>query len=78
MMILHIKVGVEKQIFFIKSSCSNNIKECGLTPIENPYTYIKESQSSFDYTQLKFYKEYYENLSEEEAELIPPEWKVYL
>ncbi len=45
-----------------------------MTTIENPYEYIKELQANFNYSKLKFCKEYYENLPPE-AE--PLTWNVY-
>lgn len=51
-----------------------------LAPIESPYGYIKEVQSSFDYGKIPYSKEYYDLLPDEpEAEDPPerPEWKVY-
>lgn len=51
-----------------------------LAPMEDPYGYIKEVQSSFDYGTIPYSKEYYDLLPDEpEAEGPPetPEWKVY-
>ena len=51
-----------------------------LAPMEDPYGYIKEVQSSFDYGKIPYSKEYYDLLPDEpEAEGLPetPEWKVY-
>ena len=51
-----------------------------LAPMENPYRYIKEVQSSFDYGKIPYSQEYYDLLPDEpEAEGPPerPEWKVY-
>lgn len=55
-------------------------KNLSLTPMADPYGYIKGVQSSFDYSRLTFPKEYYELGGDElEAEGPPerPEWKVY-
>lgn len=49
----------------------------GLTPMEDPYGYIKEVQSSFDYSKLQFKPEYDRLVPEEPKEHVRPEWKVY-
>ncbi len=51
-----------------------------LTSMENPYEYIKEIQSTFDYKQIQYSKEYYDLVFDEpETQELPesPEWKVY-
>lgn len=51
-----------------------------LTPMDDPYGYIKEVQSSFDYGKILYSEEYYDLVpGEAEAEEPPerPEWKVY-
>ncbi len=48
-----------------------------LTPMEDPYEYIKEVQSTFDYKQIPYSKEYYDLVSDEPEPLEPLEWKVY-
>lgn len=51
-----------------------------LTPMDDPYGYIKGVQSAFDYSRLSFPKEYYEfggNKPEAESPPERPEWKVY-
>lgn len=52
----------------------------GLTPMEDPYGYIRELQSSFDYGKIPYSKEYYGLVPEEPEPQGPPErpeWKVY-
>ena len=52
----------------------------GLTPMEDPYGYIREVQAGFDCGKIPFSKEYYDLMPDEpEAEGPPerPEWKVY-
>ena len=39
--------------------------------------HIKNLQSSFDYSQIKYTEDYYDNDMTSEAELVAPEWKVY-
>lgn len=34
--------------------------ELGITPIVDPYDYVREVQASFDYSQIKYSDEYYE------------------
>lgn len=50
-----------------------------LAPMDDPYGYIKEVQSSFDYGALKFSDEYDDLVGEPEPEGPPekPEWAVY-
>ena len=50
-------------------------RELALTPLENPYAYIKKVQESFDSSKLCFTDEYYEWVPREEKQ--PKEWKVY-
>lgn len=48
-----------------------------ITPMEEPYSYIKEIQETFDYNKLVFSEEYYEIVPKEEvSKVIVPEWKV--
>lgn len=51
----------------------------GLTPMEDPYGYIREVQHGFDYGKIPYTEEYYELVPEPEPEGPPerPEWKVY-
>lgn len=51
-----------------------------LTPMDDPYRYIKEVQSAFDYGKIPYSKEYYELVPEKTVIQEPPErpeWKVY-
>lgn len=55
-------------------------EKLSLVPMDDPYGYIKEVQSTFDYSRLSYPKEYYEVLpialqSREFQER--PDWKVY-
>ena len=52
-------------------------EKMNLLPMEQPWTYIKNLQSSFDYSQIKYTEDYYDNDMTSEAELVAPEWKVY-
>lgn len=48
-----------------------------ITPMEEPYHYIKELQGSLDYSKLIFSEEYYEIVPAEEiSKVVVPEWKV--
>ncbi len=52
----------------------------GLTPIDDPYGYIREVQSGFDYEKIPYTKAYYALIPEPpETQNQPtaPEWKVY-
>lgn len=46
-----------------------------LTPIEQPFEYIKELQQSFDYSKIKYNAEYYEIV--DDTPIFSSEWKVY-
>lgn len=48
-----------------------------LTPMEDPYGYIKAVQAGFDYAKLQFKPEYNRLVPEEPKEHVRPEWKVY-
>lgn len=48
-----------------------------LTPMEDPYGYIREIQAGFDYTKLQFKPEYNPLVPEEPKEHARPEWTVY-
>ena len=48
-----------------------------LTPMEQPWAYIKKLQASFDYSKIKYTEDYYDVDMNPEAELTMPEWKVY-
>ena len=52
-------------------------KKTKLTPMEQPWAYIKELQASFDYGKIKFTEDYYDVDMNPEAEPTIPEWKVY-
>jgi len=47
-----------------------------LTPMENPYDYIKSVQNGFPYRKLKFKPDYYEWAPEEPLVPVPPAWCV--
>lgn len=49
-------------------------KKLLLTPMEQPFTYIKELQAEFNYSRIKYTEDYYEWVP---AEPKIPEWKVY-
>ena len=48
-----------------------------LKPMEQPWTYIKELQTSFDYSKIKYTEDYYDTGMNPDAEPTIPEWKVY-
>jgi len=48
--------------------------QMALEPMDNPYVYIKEIQSTFYYDSISYNEEYYEFLPQERK---APEWKVY-
>lgn len=48
----------------------------GLTPMEDPYAYLKHIYDHFDFTTVPYKKDYYEYIPRESMPL-PKEWKVY-
>ena len=48
----------------------------GLTPMERPWAYIREVQSSFDYGKIKYTEDYYDPDMNPAAQAAPPAWKV--
>ena len=48
-----------------------------LKPMEQPWAYIKELQTSFDYSKIKYTEDYYDTGMNPDAEPTIPEWKVY-
>lgn len=49
----------------------------GLTPMEDPYGYIRELQAGFDYTAIPYSEDYYDLVPPPPPPPEPPEWKVY-
>ena len=60
-----------------KQVLSEIAKQFCLTPMEHPWTYIKELQSSFDYGKIQYTEDYYDVDMNPTAKPTPPEWKVY-
>lgn len=48
-----------------------------LTPMEQPWAYIRKLQSDFDYGKIKYTEDFYDPDMNPAAEPIQPEWKVY-
>lgn len=48
----------------------------GIMPMEQPFTYLRRLQDSYNYGALDFSKEYYEIFNAVPADEIPAEWKV--
>lgn len=49
----------------------------GLSPMEQPWQYIKQVQADFDYSRIRYPKECYDLATGPAAEPQAPEWKVY-
>ncbi len=49
----------------------------GLSPMEQPWQYIKQVQADFDYSKIKYPKEFYDLTTGLAEEPKAPEWKVY-
>lgn len=60
-----------------KETLSELAEKMNLTPMERPWEYIKELQSSFDYSRIRYTEDYYDIDMNPEAEPPAPEWKVY-
>lgn len=52
-------------------------EKLSLTPMEDPFAYLKELQASFDYSKIPYKPEYYECVPEEPEEPAPLEWEVF-
>lgn len=52
-------------------------KELGLTPMEEPFAYMKKLQAEFDYGSIPYGDEYYDLVGREPLPPERPEWKVY-
>ncbi len=48
----------------------------GITPMEQPFAYLRRLQDSYNYGELNFSKEYYEIFNAVPVDEIPAEWKV--
>lgn len=48
----------------------------GITPMKEPFTYLRQLQDRYDYGMLHFSKEYYEYLDAQAYDDRPREWKV--
>ncbi len=48
-----------------------------LSPIENPWQYIKELQNTFDYSKIKYTEDFYDPDMNGNIERTPPKWEVY-
>ncbi len=60
-----------------KKALSELAEKMKLTPMEQPWAYIKKLQASFDYSKIKYTEDYYDVDMNPEAEPTIPEWKVY-
>ncbi len=52
-------------------------EQTGLSPMENPWQYLRELQDSFDYSQIKYTEEFYDPDMNPDAPQQTPEWNVY-
>ena len=60
-----------------RKTLSEISEKMGLTPMEQPWEYIRELQSAFDYSRIKYTEDYYDIDMNSAAEPISLEWKVY-
>lgn len=51
--------------------------DLGLTPIENAFSYVKELQAEFDYTEIPYTEDYYDPEMNAAAPEQTTEWKVF-
>lgn len=56
---------------------SELVKRLHLRPMEHPWAYLKELQTSFDLSQIKYTEDYYDVEMNSAAKPAAPEWKVY-
>lgn len=66
------KVSADNNQF---NSIKNLAEKLNLNPIEDPYKYIRDLQSAFDYSKIKYTEDFYDSEMNPSAPL--PEWKVY-
>ncbi|MBP3322575.1 MAG: hypothetical protein J6M16_00100 [Clostridia bacterium] len=59
-----------------KAVCEKLKEKFDLTPIDDPYAYIKNLQNNFDYGKIKYNRDYYE-WAPEEPDYKETQWKVY-
>ncbi len=52
-------------------------RKLGLAPMERPWAYIKELQSAFDCSKIKYTEDFYDEDMNPGLEPQPPEWRVY-
>lgn len=52
-------------------------EKMNLTPMEQPWAYIKALQSGFDNSRIRYTEDYYDPDMNPAAEQTPPEWKVF-
>ena len=52
-------------------------KGLSLSPMQDPFTYIKELQSRFDYSRIRYTDDYYDQELNPSAPESPEKWKVY-
>ena len=50
----------------------------GITPMDEPFTYLRRLQDSYNYSELNYSKKYYELFNTYLIDEIPSEWKVTL
>lgn len=50
--------------------------QTGLTPMEQPWEYLKDVQAAFDYSKVKYTEDYYDPDMNPDAPQKDPEWKV--
>ena len=50
----------------------------GITPMDEPFTYLRRLQDSYNYGELNYSKEYYEYFDAYPMESVPSQWKVTL
>lgn len=53
-------------------------EKLGIIPMDEPFTYLRRLQDSYNYGELNFSKEYYEIFNAYPIDEIPSEWKVTL
>lgn len=52
-------------------------EQTGLTPMNNPWQYLRELQASFDYSKIKYTEDFYDPDMNPDAPQQTPKWEVY-
>ena len=60
-----------------KAALAQIAEQTGLTPMNNPWQYLRELQASFDYSKIKYTEDFYDPDMNPDVPQQTPEWEVY-